>query len=586
MKRYLALLLACLMVISLFAGCSSKEETTEEASTTETATEEGTEEAGDETEEEATTEESGVPMSANGEVPIVEEMMEFTVNCRQVSNVMDMPTNEFVLWLEKVTNIHINYEMTPEDSISEKTNLILASGEYPDGFQYSSINTTLQVKYGAQGAFVNMAPLLEKYGKYINEAYDAVDYLPKAITTPTGEMYCIAGVNECYHCFHAGRAWINKIWLDDLGLEVPDTLDELRTVLEAFRDNDCNGNGDNADEVPMIGTAYDNGTWNGSSSDWLLESFLYSDYDMLTAVKDGHVIYQGTTEEYKEGLKTIRDFVADGLLDNEYLSITGDELSAIGMQEDPRIGLLIAALWWAGVGNGQITDANGIYRDRNYVAQPNVVGPTGERNTLSATEGIGGNFVMTSACEYPEVLFRWVDYQMCDEASIRAYAGSYESNLSEPDEGAVGIDQNPALYKIAGNSDHADADTNINCDNVAISNKCGRIRLGQQTDWDDPEAYYDSEARLYCDTRDFYAPYDCTDKRVPTLVMGEEDANIRSEMETPIRDYRRQWLGDFTLGNADIDGDWDNYIGGYDGLRLQEYIDLLDEYYQIEYVNA
>ncbi len=32
---------------------------------------------------------------------------------------------------------------------------------------------------------------------------------------------------------------------------MPTTPTELRTVLEAFRDNDCNGNGDPNDEIPL-----------------------------------------------------------------------------------------------------------------------------------------------------------------------------------------------------------------------------------------------------------------------------------------------------------------------------------------------
>ena len=31
---------------------------------------------------------------------------------------------------------------------------------------------------------------------------------------------------------------INKRWLDELGLAVPTTLDELHTALKAFKDND------------------------------------------------------------------------------------------------------------------------------------------------------------------------------------------------------------------------------------------------------------------------------------------------------------------------------------------------------------
>ena len=44
---------------------------------------------------------------------------------------------------------------------------------------------------------------------------------------------------------------INKTWLDQLGLEVPTTVDEFTECLKAFRDaGDLNGNGI-ADEVPL-----------------------------------------------------------------------------------------------------------------------------------------------------------------------------------------------------------------------------------------------------------------------------------------------------------------------------------------------
>lgn len=581
MKRYLALLLACLMVISLFAACGKKEEEKPaDNSAAEDAGADTEEEAGDAEGEASDVVDHGI-MSANGEVPIVEETIEFDVNCRQVSNVTDMQNNGFVKWMEETTNVKINYEMTPEDSISEKTNLILASGQYPDAFQYSSINTTLQVKYGAQGAFVNLAPYFEKFGHFANEAYAATTYLPKAITTPTGEIYCIAGVNECYHCFYAGRAWINKVWLDALNAEQPTTLDELKAILEQFRDQDMNGNGDATDEIPMIGSD----TWNGSAQYWLMNSYLYSDYDMQIAVNpDTKTIeYQATKDEYKEALKLQRDWVKEGVLDPEYLTLQASEMETLGMGEDPRLGFFVAALWWAGVGQEQVTDADGTFRERNYVIQPNVEGPNGAKFTLTALEGIGGNLVITNACEYPEVMFRWADFQMSTDASIRAYAGNWGVSISEPTEGSLGINKEPALYALTGPYAH-NSDANDACDNVAISNKSAAVRLGQETNWDDPEAYYDSETRLYIDTNEAQAPNDSSAYSVPTLVMSEEAASKRTELETPIRDYQREWLGQFVLEQADIDADWDAYVAGFDGLRLQEYLDLLNEFYTAIYV--
>ena len=37
--------------------------------------------------------------------------------------------------------------------------------------------------------------------------------------------------------------WVRQDWLDKLGLKAPQNVDELYTVLKAFRDRDPNGNG-------------------------------------------------------------------------------------------------------------------------------------------------------------------------------------------------------------------------------------------------------------------------------------------------------------------------------------------------------
>ena len=135
MKRLLALLLACLMVVSLFSACSSSSSSDDEDEDTETTEDEDTddEDADTDTDDEEDSDSSsevidhGI-MSANGEVPIVEEEMTFNIAVRQVSNVSDYDTNLFVIWLEETTNIVCDYDLLAEDSITEKTNLILASG--------------------------------------------------------------------------------------------------------------------------------------------------------------------------------------------------------------------------------------------------------------------------------------------------------------------------------------------------------------------------------------------------------------------------------------------------------------------------
>lgn len=104
---------------------------------------------------------------------------------------------------------------------------------------------------------------------------------------------------------------INKKWLDNLGLEVPETLDDLYNVLKAFKEQDANGNGDPNDEIPISGAK-------GLSMD-LLNPFGITDVNgkrMLVA-EDGTLSYYPITEQYKEGLKWLNKLYQEGIIDAE-----------------------------------------------------------------------------------------------------------------------------------------------------------------------------------------------------------------------------------------------------------------------------
>ena len=58
------------------------------------------------------------------------------------------------------------------------------------------------------------------------------------------------GILSLIHILY--KIWINQTWLDNLGLDVPTTTEELYTVLKAFKENDPNGNGIQ-DEYPLVG---------------------------------------------------------------------------------------------------------------------------------------------------------------------------------------------------------------------------------------------------------------------------------------------------------------------------------------------
>ncbi len=570
MKQKLILLAVCLLVLSLSA-CGKKTKPDEPAGDAQTDSLQ---------EDDASDAEESEPLriSPNGVTPIVNETVAFEVLCRQSDEIPDMEENLYVRWLEEQTGVHIDYDMIPADTTEERIDRLMASGLYPDALQAIGLDRTRLVRYGSQGDFVDLSPYYEAYGFYVVQAYKDSDYLPRSITTPDGRIYCITGLSNCPQEHYPGRAWINQTWLAALGLSAPNTTEELRTVLEAFRDNDCNGNGNPADEVPMIGVAEQA---YGNAADWLLEAYMYDDYDMLVQLYDGHVRFNPITDAYQEGLLLMRDWVENGLIDAQFLDTTEEEAAAIGAQEVPTIGLMVSPSWTIWFGDRQIPDDQNTWRERQYAALANVSGPDNERNTLSESEQIGNELIITAACSHPEILFRWADYQLSKEASVRAYAGSYEKSVAYPNADALGIDQEPALYKMLKSPEKVAA-LNETCRSAAIAYLSPQVRLGRQTDWEDPETVYNPEVRLYSETVRCYKRLDASEKRVPTLVMDEADTERRIELEAPIRDYTRDWMREWILGEKDPETEWEEYLEGYKELQLTPYIELLDKYYQTQ----
>src|SRR5699024_41996 len=127
------------------------------------------------------------------------------------------------------------------------------------------------------------------------------------ITQLDGNIYSLPVVNECYHCSVPNKFWINKTWLDNLGLEMPTTLDEFYDVLVAFRDQDANGNGDPNDEIPFAGDYKDGWLTNGDR--FIMNCFTYYNLDLdttATSLADAFGLY--LTED---GQVTV-PFIADG----------------------------------------------------------------------------------------------------------------------------------------------------------------------------------------------------------------------------------------------------------------------------------
>ena len=67
-----------------------------------------------------------IEIAAPNVYPIVPEKVNLRVLMGGNAAVEDFNTNDFSLWYEEKTNVHVNYEVLPEKSYEEKVTLIMA----------------------------------------------------------------------------------------------------------------------------------------------------------------------------------------------------------------------------------------------------------------------------------------------------------------------------------------------------------------------------------------------------------------------------------------------------------------------------
>lgn len=237
MKKWLSMFLATVMLCGVLAGCGGTQSGSTPASGAQSASA-----AGDSN------------VNAEG-FPIVNEPITLRGMVALNANVKDWNEHPALKRMEELTGIHIEWECVPDAGFTEKRNLAFASDDLPDIILRAKISPQEEMKYAANGQLVALDEYLD-YAPNLSALIEQDDAIRKGITMPDGHIYSCPQLNKTEgNLIH--HYWINKTWLDNLGLEAPTTVDELYDVLVAFRDNDPNGNGQK-DEIPycVVGKDY------------------------------------------------------------------------------------------------------------------------------------------------------------------------------------------------------------------------------------------------------------------------------------------------------------------------------------------
>lgn len=304
------------------------------------------------------------------------------------------------------TNIRIKWEVLPDEqyNTSMQTRLAAAQG-LPDILRVPGGDPT---QYGQQGLLIPMNDLIDKYGVNIKYYFDYYPITGKIMRSGDGNYYGIAPIIIESSRWMANYFVVRKDWLDDLGIDPPETIDDWVVMLKAFRDQDANGDGDPTNEIPwgsppeFFGEAFGLHLW---ASAW--QGGFFTD-------DNGKVYYQYTDPRYKDFLTFANMMYQEKLLDPDYANPSAESLQAkatknlVGsMNQWPDF-----AIGWSKLLRTSVDE------DAAYMPVPPPVGPNGDQSM----EGYGsvdmGFAGISKDCKNPEAAIKIMDYMWSEEGRL------------------------------------------------------------------------------------------------------------------------------------------------------------------------
>ncbi|GIP33322.1 extracellular solute-binding protein [Paenibacillus sp. J2TS4] len=359
-------------------------------------------------------------------MPIVNEPIELTFFTGKAAT----NTNNFeetLVWKEyaKMSNIQVNFQLVPFESLTEKRNLALANGEYPDGFYTGRMPAADLLKYGEQGVFLKLNDLIDQHAPNFKALMEKYPDLRKALTMPDGNIYSFPSFYdpEFLPMLIGTPLWVKQDWLDKLNMPEPKTTEDLYNYLKAVKETDLNGNGQ-ADEIPYSGTGINplidqlKGAW-GVGTRGLGHKFV--DVDPET----NELRFFRLDSKYKEVLEYVHKLYAEGLIDKEIFTQKSNELYAKGAKD----------ILGATINPNPKTQFNG----ENYFGLGALEGPHGDKlySHIKVPMVWPGAFVITDKNKHPEATVRWMDHFYGDEGATFYFMGQKDVSYTETPDGKL-----------------------------------------------------------------------------------------------------------------------------------------------------
>lgn len=288
---------------------------------------------------------------------------------------------------KKATGIDLRIEIVPipAGNYSEKVNLLLAGGTYPDIIWWRD---DAELPYVEQG-------LLRDLSQWVNNS----EVFQKVFTEWNRKRFENFPYTIAINPLQGRIAVTRKEWLEESGIN-PVTVEDYYNLLKFYKENKCDYG------ITITGDM--------SRLDWIFNA-AFGVNKMWIQDENGKWVYSKVTQGEKDKLAFYAKLYREGLLDSEF--ITTNWQSMEDKFYSGKVGMLVSTA-------GKVIDLyqqrfldRGINTELVPLAPP--VGPSGKGgfNAINVDKEPRG-FSITTTCKNPDIAFKFLEFMASDRGQF------------------------------------------------------------------------------------------------------------------------------------------------------------------------
>ena len=353
--------------------------------------------------------------------------------------------NGYTRYLKKQLNIQNKdvFEAGENDNYQETVSMTIASRELPDVMVVNDmdmlqllVDNDLIEDLTQVYEDCTSSRIKDIYNSYGSEILDNVMFDGKLMALP--ETNIDDGPSLC---------WLRKDWMDKLGLDAPETVEDVENIVHEFVQKDPGGNG----KGETVGLVCDDELTGGCGYSYEYQNdIIFASFGAFPKQwiynKDGEVVYGSVQNEAKAALGKLRQMYQQGTLDNNFLMRESSNI--IELIVSGKCGSFFGP-WWSP--NNPLMSA--MQKNPNAEWQPYLIQTDKDGQTSFASQNPNDKYVVVrKGYKHPEIVMKIVsvlfDDLRYDEEDVREMERYYQDNVDPTARPlAINVDYKDALMR-------------------------------------------------------------------------------------------------------------------------------------------